>query len=175
MPASLSAIDALVRTATGPPGLVVLFAYSFLVAVALPLPGELVLAAPLRLGIDPLTELALIIVVSGAGKALGSLAALRIGQGAASSGPVARATDRLLPEVGVRSSVVAWFRGLVQRHGYLGLAVTLSVPMAPDTASVYAFSVAEVETGPFAAAAFVGSAARLVIVAGLAGAVLAVF
>lgn len=164
---SPDALEALVRTATGVGGLFVVFLYSFLVAFALPLPGEVVLAAPLSFGVPWYATLAVVIVVSSAGKALGSLVALHVGQTATRSPSVARVT-RWLP------TPPRWFDGFVERYGYLGLTLTLSVPLLPDTASVYAFSVLDTDYRLFAAAAFVGSALRLVATASVVAGVLAV-
>lgn len=166
---SPSALDALVRTATGPAGLAVVFGFSFLVAVALPLPGELVLAAPLDLGLSPAAELAVVVAVSAAGKALGSVAALHVGSRATGLGPL----SGLAGDEGPAATVAERFRRLADDYGYLGLAATLSVPFAPDTASVYAFSVAETDHSRFAAAAFVGTVVRLSVVAGVVGGLLA--
>jgi uncharacterized membrane protein YdjX (TVP38/TMEM64 family) len=46
------------------------------------------------------------------------------------------------------------------------MAVGLSVPFFPDTASIYAFSVLEDDYRKFAAAAFAGSVGRLLITIG---------
>ncbi|MCH7661390.1 MAG: hypothetical protein IH933_12690 [Euryarchaeota archaeon] len=45
------------------------------------------------------------------------------------------------------------------------MALVLSIPFFPDTASVYAFSVLEDDYLKFSVAAFAGSVGRLVIVA----------
>lgn len=83
-------LSAAVETATGWPGLVVVGVYSFLVAVVLPGPSEIVLAAPLNLGLDRNAELAVILLVSGAAKAAGSVVALRLGHEVGESGPMLR-------------------------------------------------------------------------------------
>lgn len=167
-----AAVEGGVRTARGWPGLVVIFVYSVLIAVVLPLPSEIVLAAPLELGLGTPLQLAVIVLVSSAGKALGSLAAFHAGQEAKRSGPVVRRLRRS------RVDVVEWSEStaanLVQRYGYVGLALALCVPGFPDTISIYAFSMLDGNYSRFAAATFVGSAGRLVVTLGVVGAVVGV-
>lgn len=168
------AVELLVATATGPSGLALIFVYSVLVACILPLPGELVLLAAPGLGLLPSTaaNIALVIVVSALGKALGSVWALRIGRGALGSGP-----SRWLRRHVVPSRRHRGFEGrlsaFVRRYEYVGLAVILAIPLLPDTAVVYAFSAVDGEERYFAIAAFVGTVARLNITLGLAAGVLA--
>lgn len=154
----------LVETATGWPGLVAIFAYSFLIAFALPGVSEVVLFAPLDLGLGETIQLALIIVVSGIGKAAGSVFAFHIGQEAKESGPVTRALRRS------RFDVVEWSEKkvvvLAKKYGYGGLALALCVPTFPDTLSIYAFSVLEEDYYRFALATFVGSVGRLLVTLG---------
>jgi membrane protein YqaA with SNARE-associated domain len=160
-----------VCTATGPVGLLIIAIYSFLIAFVLPLPSEVVLAAPLNLGLPYWATLALIMLVSGSGKALGSVVAFHIGQEAKQSGPVIRFVRRS------RFDVVEWSEKqtvqLAQRFGYVGLALALSVPFFPDTLSIYAFTVLEEDYLKFAAATFAGSVGRLLVTVGLASGVLA--
>ncbi|MFB6188628.1 MAG: YqaA family protein [Halapricum sp.] len=161
-----------VETATGPLGLLLIGLYSFLIAFVLPLPSELVLAPATRmhLGIGTGATLGLIMLVSGIGKAVGSLFAFHIGQEAKQSGPVIRFLRQS------RFDVLEWSEKttvqLVQRFGYVGLAIMLSIPFFPDTISIYAFSVLQKDYYRFAAATFVGSVGRLVItLLGIAGAI----
>lgn len=168
--AASPAVQALVQSTSGPLGLAVVLVYSFLVAIALPFPGEVVLAVPLELGIHPQAELALLIGASAFGKAIGSLVALRLGNGASRSPLFVRVTGRF-------PALAAGERAFVDRvkeYGYLGLATGLAIPLMPDTALIYAFSVVETNYVKFAVAAFVGTAARLVTVAGLVNSALAV-
>ena len=81
-------IQGAVETATGPVGLVIIAIYSFLIVFVLPPPSEVALAAPLDLGIMEWTETGLIILVSGLGKAVGSVVAFYGGQRAKQSGPI---------------------------------------------------------------------------------------
>lgn len=161
-----------VCTATGPLGLVVIAVYSFLIAFILPLPSEVVLLTPLNLGLPYWATLSIIMLVSGLGKAAGSVLAFHIGQEAKQSGPVVRFLRRS------RFDVVEWSENktvqLARRFGYVGLALALSVPGFPDTLSIYAFSVLEEDYVKFAAATFAGSVGRLLVTVGVAGGVLAV-
>lgn len=166
----LGGVEHAVRNASGLLGLFVIFAYSFLIAFVLPFPGEVVLcpagyvcgsAATLGFGIPGPVLVALVILVSATGKALGSLIALYVGHGASHSGPVVRACRRL------GFNPVEWSKGkmvtLVKNYGYYGMALGLSVPGFPDTLSIYVFSVIEKDYQKFAAAAFTGSVGRLLI------------
>ncbi|UPM42392.1 YqaA family protein [Halocatena salina] len=150
-----------VKHAVGPFGLVLIFVYSFLIAVVLPFPSEIVLAAPLNLGVPEWITMALIVVVSGTGKALGSVFALNIGDRAIHSGPVIRAVERTgIDIVGISQRKTVQ---IVRRYGYIGLAGVLCIPGFPDTISIYAFTVIEQDYIKFAVATFVGSVGRLVI------------
>jgi membrane protein YqaA with SNARE-associated domain len=155
------ALEEAVRAATGPIGLVIIFVYSFLIAFVLPLPSEVVLATPLRLGLGYWVEIGLIILVSGAGKAAGSVLAFGLGQEAKQSGPVIRLLRR--SRFNVVSLAERRTVQLAKQYGYAGLAVALCVPGFPDTLSIYAFSVLEEDYVRFALATFVGSAGRLVL------------
>ncbi|WP_136717995.1 YqaA family protein [Halorientalis salina] len=156
-------LEAAVRTATGPAGLGIIAAYSFLIAAVLPLPSEIVLlpVGELRLGLPYEANLALVILVSGAAKAIGSLFAFHLGQKAKQSGPVIRALRRS------RFDVVGWSERktvqLAQEYGYVGLALALCVPGFPDTISIYAFTVLEEDHVLFGLATFVGSVGRLLV------------
>ncbi|AWB27177.1 VTT domain-containing protein [Halococcoides cellulosivorans] len=157
-------VERSVRTATGPVGLVIVFVYSVAIVVALPTPGELVLAAPLDLGVGHPATLATIVLVSATGKALGSVLALRIGHGVSRSDPVLDLFRRApIDVVGYSETTTV---AIARRYGYVGLAVVLSVPTFPDTLPVYACSVVGSDARRFALATFVGSIGRLVIVLG---------
>jgi membrane protein YqaA with SNARE-associated domain len=150
-----------VETATGWAGLIIIFVYSFLIAFALPGVSEVVLLAPLNLGLSEAGRLTVIILTSGLGKALGSVFAFHIGQEAKESGPIIRFLRRS------RFDVIEWSERrtveVAQKWGYAGLAAALSVPFFPDTISIYAFAVLEEDYAKFAAATFVGSVGRLVV------------
>ena len=149
------------RDATGPIALAAIFVYSFLIAFALPGVSEIVLLTPLDFGLSYWERMTVIVLVSGVGKAAGSVFAFHIGQEAKESGPVIRFLRRS------RFDVIEWSEKrtvqLARRWGYAGLAVALSVPGFPDTLSIYAFSVLERDYVRFAAATFVGSVGRLVV------------
>ncbi|MEF8774082.1 MAG: VTT domain-containing protein, partial [Halobacteriales archaeon] len=139
----------------------------FLIAFLLPGPSEVVLAAPLQLGLPLWAQLGVVMLVSGVGKAAGSVFAFHIGQEAKQSGPVIRWLRRS------RFDVVEWSErrtvNMAQRYGYAGLAMALSVPFFPDTISIYAFAVLEENYPLFAVATFVGSIGRLVVTVGIFG------
>jgi membrane protein YqaA with SNARE-associated domain len=154
-------LEEMVERATGLFGLVIIFVYSFLIAIVLPLPSEIVLIAPLDFGFSESVTMALIIVVSGVGKAIGSVIALRIGNEAKKAGPVMRALDRTgFDVVGFSQRTTV---KVAKKYGYVGLALALCVPGFPDTLSIYAFSVLEDDYLKFGVATFVGSVGRLVI------------
>lgn len=161
-----------VRTATGWGGLVIIFVYSFLIAFALPGVSEVVLLAPLDLGLSSGARLALIIFVSALGKAAGSVFAFHLGQEAKEAGPIIRFLERS------RFDIIGWSQRrtveIARRWGYAGLALALSVPFFPDTLSIYAFAVLEEDYLRFAAATFVGSVGRLLVTLGLSAGVLAI-
>lgn len=150
-----------VESATGWPGLVIIAVYSFLIAFVLPGPSEIVLVAPLNLGVGRASELAVVILVSGVAKAAGSVVAFRVGHGIRESGPVLRFFERR------GYDVKAWSERqtirLAERYGYVGLALALCVPGFPDTLSIYAFTVLEEDYVRFAVATFAGSVGRLLV------------
>ena len=78
-PLAVLSVEALVESATGWPGMGVVFGYSFLIAFALPGPSEVVLAAPIDVGLSSTGNLAGVMLVSAAGKAAGSVFAFHIG------------------------------------------------------------------------------------------------
>lgn len=162
----------LVRSATGWGGLAIIFVYSFLIAFALPGVSEVVLLAPLDLGLSTELRLALIILVSALGKAAGSVFAFHLGQEAKEAGPVVRWLRNS------RFDVIAWSERrtveVARRWGYAGLALALSVPFFPDTLSIYAFAVLEEDYVRFAAATFAGSVGRLLVTLALSASVVAV-
>jgi len=157
-------IESAVNTATGPVGLLIIFVYSFLIAFALPGVSEVVLAAPLDVGLPGWAELSIIILISSVGKAAGSVFAFHLGQEAKEAGPVVRALERS------RFDVISWSRSrtaqIARRWGYGGLAAALCVPGFPDTISIYAFAVLEEDYVRFALATFVGSVGRLLVTLG---------
>ncbi len=162
-----------VEAARGWPGIGLIALYSFLIAFVLPLPSEVVLApvGQMQLGLPTWAVLVVVVVVSGLGKAAGSVFAFHIGQEVKQSGPVVRYLRAS------RFDVVSWSENtavdLARRYGYAGLALALSVPFFPDTISIYAFAVLERDYYRFAAATFAGSVGRLLVTLGLAGGVVA--
>lgn len=154
-------LQKLVREATGVVGLAIIGVYSFLVAVALPFPGEIVLAAKLQLPVPDWAEIGLLVLVSSVFKSAGSVVAFWVG--GRSAGPITRWLKRSgvdLVKYGERATVKA-----ARKWGYVGLTAVLSVPFFPDTITIYAFTALEESYVRFAAATFVGSALRLLLVA----------
>jgi membrane protein YqaA with SNARE-associated domain len=155
----------------GPGALLVIAVYSFLIAFVLPLPSEVVLIPAPYIGLPTGLGLTLVILVSGLGKAAGSVFAFHLGQEAKQSGPVIRFLRNS------RFDVVAWSENktveLARQFGYVGLALALCVPGFPDTISIYAFTVLEEDYAKFALATFVGSVGRLLVTLGLAGGAIA--
>ncbi|ATW89064.1 membrane protein YqaA with SNARE-associated domain [Halohasta litchfieldiae] len=165
-------IETLVESATGWPGMGIIFVYSFLIAFILPGPSEVVLVAPIDLGFSPVTQLASIMLVSATGKAAGSVFAFHIGQEVKQSGPIVRWLRNS------RWNILAWSEKqsvtLARQYGYAGLAMALSVPFFPDTISIYAFSILEKDYLKFAIATFIGSLGRLLVTVGIFGGVSAI-
>ncbi|RZH66430.1 YqaA family protein [Natrinema altunense] len=165
--------EAIVESATGWGGMGIVFVYSFLIAFVLPGPSEVVLVAPLEIGLPPWLRLSSIMLVSATGKMAGSVFAFHLGQEVKRSGPITRWLRRS------RWDVLAWSENrtvqLAQRYGYGGLALALSVPFFPDTISIYAFAVLETDYPKFALATFVGSLGRFLVTLGLFGGLVTVF
>jgi membrane protein YqaA with SNARE-associated domain len=165
-------MEALIESATGWYGMSIIFVYSFLIAFVLPGPSEVVLLAPLDLGLSPMSELSIIMLVSATGKAVGSVFAFHIGQEAKQAGPIVRWLRAS------RWNVLEWSEKrsvqLARRYGYGGLAIALSVPFFPDTISIYAFAILETDYKKFAIATFLGSLGRLVVTVGLVGGALTI-
>ncbi|ADB63153.1 SNARE associated Golgi protein-related protein (plasmid) [Haloterrigena turkmenica DSM 5511] len=166
-------LEAIVETATGWPGMGVVFVYSFLIAFVLPGPSEIVLVAPLDLGLPSWAELSSIMLVSAIGKAAGSVLAFHIGQEVKQAGPITRWLRQS------RWDVLKWSEKrsvrLAQQYGYGGMTVALCVPFFPDTISIYAFAVLETDYVRFAVATFLGSLGRLLVTAGVFGGLVTVF
>lgn len=163
----IDGVEAVVETATGWPGVGIVFAYSFLIAFALPGPSEVVLVAPLDIAPSRAVTLGVIVLTSAVGKSIGSVVAFHIGQEAKRSGPITRWLERS------RFDVVSWSERraveIAQKYGYAGLALALCVPFFPDTVSLYAFAVLEGNYWKFAVATFVGSVGRLLVTLGVFG------
>lgn len=165
--------EAAIRTASGWSGVFLIFVYSVLISFALPLPSEVVLCPvgyicsgnTLALGFPIEVQLAIVIVVSGLGKAMGSVFALAIGHNASHAGIVIRTLRRfgLRPKEWSQKQMVT----LVKKWGYVGMAMGLSVPFFPDTVSLYAFAILEDDYLKFAGAAFAGTVGRLLVTIGL--------
>ncbi len=154
-------LHVVIETATDWPGMGLVFIYSFLIAFILPGPSEVVLIAPLDLGFPHWAHLAIIMLSSAFGKALGSLLAFHIGQEAKKAGPIVRWLRRS------RFDVLEWSEKrtvkLAQTYGYWGLAGALCIPFFQDTVSIYVFAILEEDYFKFALATFLGSLGRLLV------------
>ena len=170
---AVAAAEEFFASLQGPGALLVIAVYSFLIAFLLPLPSEVVLLPAPYIGLPTVVGLALVVLVSGLGKAAGSVFAFHIGQEAKESGPVIRFLRNS------RFDVVEWSEKktveLAREFGYVGLALALCVPGFPDTISIYAFTVLEEDYVKFAAATFVGSVGRLLVTLGLASGAISLF
>lgn len=166
------AIDEVILASSSPVVLLaIVFVYAVVVAAFLPFPAEAVLLVPLVLPFPWYVSFTLVILVAAAGKAAGSLIALRIGYGVSHSGPVVRFFERVPYYKRFKRQTLTDF---VRRYQYVGLGVALAIPFLPDTAPIYAFSVLENNAVLFAAAAFVGTVLRLLIILVIAGGVVTV-
>lgn len=163
----LTALDILARfveSSAGFIGLLAIFIYSFLIAIALPLPSEIVLAPATQLGLGVSTPaaFAVVILTSAAGKTLGSVVAWGIGSRTSEYGSIGTYLKQS------RFDILKWSENkavdIAQSYGYVGLALALCVPGFPDTLSIYAFSVLETNYAKFALATFCGSVGRLVLI-----------
>ncbi len=163
----IALLESIVESATGWPGLGIIFVYSVLITFILPGPSEIVLATPLDIGYPYGVELSIIVLVASVGKAAGSVLAFNIGKEVKRSGPVVS----LLRES--RFDVIEWSErrtvAIAKKYGYVGLALALCVPFFPDTVSVYAFAVIEEDDLKFALATFAGSVGRFLVVIGVVG------
>ncbi|PSP81755.1 hypothetical protein BRC88_01355 [Halobacteriales archaeon QS_4_69_225] len=163
----IALLERLVESATGWPGLGIIFVYSVLITFILPGPSEIVLATPLDIGYPYGIELSIIVFVASVGKAIGSVLAFNIGKEVKRSGPV---VSRLRES---RFDVIGWSERrtveVARKYGYVGLALALCVPFFPDTVSVYAFAVIEEDDLKFALATFAGSVGRFLVVIGIVG------
>lgn len=166
------AIDSVLQEGTSPVVLLgFVFVYAVVVAAFLPFPAEAVLVVALFLPFQWYVSYALVILIAAAGKAAGSLVAMRIGYGVSHSDTVVRFFERVPYYKKFKRQTLTEF---VRRHRYVGLALTLAIPFLPDTAPIYAFSVLENNAVLFAAAAFVGTVIRLLLILVSAGGAVAV-
>ncbi|MFC6768226.1 YqaA family protein [Natrinema soli] len=168
-----SSLETVVESATGWPGMGIIFVYSFLIAFAPPGPSEIVLAAPLDLDLPSWAHLSSIMLVSATGKAAGSVFAFHIGQEVKQSGPITRWLRQS------RWDILEWSEKrsvqFTQQYGYSGLVMALSVPFFPDTISIYAFAILEQNYVKFAIATFLGSLGRLLVTIGFVSSLSIVF
>lgn len=154
-------VEALMESATGWPGLLIVVSYGFLVAVLFPSPLALVLVTPLNLGIPNFLEISIIIILASFGEAIGSFFAFKVGHTAKNSNKILNLLRRL------PINVIGWSEKksveIAKRWGFVGLAFLLSIPFFPDTISIYTFSLLEENYFKFFLATFSGSTVRLII------------
>ncbi|MES3159973.1 MAG: hypothetical protein PPP55_00205 [Halorubrum sp.] len=148
--------------------LILVFGYAIVVAAVFPLPTEAVLAVPLLLPYPWYVSVPLVVLVAAAGKAVGSLVALRVGKGVSRSGPVVRLYERVPRYEQFKRE---WLAEFVKRYQYVGLGVAIAIPFLPETTTLYAFSVLDGRPVLFATTAFVATILRLLIVVAVAGGV----
>ena len=153
-------VDLFTSTRSTPLVLAAVFVYALLLAVLLPFPTELALVATLSLDLPRHLALAVVMVVTASGNAVGSIVAQRLVYGVSRSDPVTRVM-RAVPGYSRlrRHSLVAF----VRRYRYPGLALTLSIPFLPITATLYAFATLEDDPRWFALTVFFATFLRLTV------------
>ncbi len=107
----------------------VFFIYIIAATLFLPVPVELLLF------LSPATPFVLKAILLGVGKAIGSIIVFYIGMN------VERPINTLTQKWGFFRMVVNFSKWLVDKLGYLGLYLILSVPIMVDTVPVYLFSI----------------------------------
>ncbi|MBP7087312.1 MAG: hypothetical protein KBA58_04565 [Methanomassiliicoccales archaeon] len=108
---------------------VVFFIYIIAATLFLPIPVELLLF------LSPATPFVFKAILLGVGKAVGSIIVFYIGMN------VERPINTLTKKWGFFRMVVNFSKWLVDKLGYLGLYLILSVPIMVDTVPVYLFSI----------------------------------
>ena len=141
-----------------------LFVYSFLVAVILPIPIELALLWPLLQG--DMTLYAEATLVMALGKAVGAWAIFHIGLRLEDS---IRAWSKRFRWV---ERAVELLERFVAKTGYAGIFILLSIPLMSDTVVIYLYSLFNREgkamrTWPFVLVNFLAAIARSVILLAL--------
>ncbi len=108
---------------------VVFFIYIIAATLFLPVPVELLLF------LSPATPFVFKAILLGVGKAVGSIIVFYIGMN------VEKPINTLTQKWGFFRMVVNFSKWLVDKLGYLGLYIILSVPIMVDTVPVYLFSI----------------------------------
>jgi hypothetical protein len=108
---------------------VVFFVYIIAATLILPIPVELLLF------LSPATPFVFKAILLGVGKAVGSIIVFYIGMN------VEKPINTLTRKWGFFRMVVNFSKWLVEKLGYLGLYLILSVPIMVDTVPVYLFSI----------------------------------
>lgn len=138
------------------------FVYSFLVAIVLPIPIEAVLIDPVARG--DLGYFAVVAVVMAAGKTVGALAVFWIGVKVSTTIHYWSGKARWI------AAFVRYATAFVDKTRYVGLVAILSVPLMTDTVPIYIYALFQergdpLNMGLFAAANFVGGLVRATIIA----------
>jgi hypothetical protein len=108
---------------------IVFFIYIIAASIILPIPVELLLF------VSPATPFILKAVIMGVGKAVGSVVVFYIGLN------VEKPIIGLTKKWGFFRMVVSTCKWLVDKLGYIGLYLILSVPIMVDTVPLYLFSI----------------------------------
>lgn len=108
---------------------IVFFIYIIAASIILPIPVELLLF------VSPATPFILKAVIMGVGKAVGSVVVFYIGLNVEK--PIIGLTEKW----GFFRMVVSTCKWLVDKLGYIGLYLILSVPIMVDTVPLYLFSI----------------------------------
>lgn len=116
-----------------------LFVFSTLAAILLPIPVELGL-------LNPFVPFWALILVAAGGKALGGALVFPLG---ASVGARVERWTRRFPKL---AGIYRWITDLVGRYGYAGLFGLLAIPLMTDSIPVYAFSILNPPEPPASAA-----------------------
>lgn len=177
-----------VESASGWLGLLVVLLYSLLVATVLPLPIQAVLVAPVDSGLPATFRYSVVVLVSAIGTTTGSIFAFFFGQRVKRRIRRFAANSRWrVPSVlePIAARFRRWFdsdtegvlderaRALIDRWGYIGLFIALSIPFFPHKTSVYAVSMLDDDYLRFGLAVFGGATGRLLISLGVAMGILA--
>jgi membrane protein YqaA with SNARE-associated domain len=177
-----------VESASGWIGLLVVLLYSLLVATVLPLPIQAVLVAPVDPGLPAILRYSVVVLVSAIGTTTGSIFAFHFGQRVKRRVRRFAITSRWrVPTVlePIAARFRRWFdsetegvlderaRSLIERWGYVGLFIALSIPFFPHKTSVYAVSMLDDDYLRFGLAVFGGATGRLLISLGVAVGILA--
>ena len=112
-----------------------LFAYTLLSTLILPIPEEIGL-------LNPFIPWYYLVLTLAAGKTVGAALVFPLG------GRIGREVEKWIERAPWAARWYAWIQRQVGRFGYLALYGLLAIPFMTDTLPVYAFSVANPREGP---------------------------